>query len=167
MKMNNKNNNIFHTGFYNEFIWNMRKKIEEIENPDYTTELNDLECPYEDAYIFLHGICNIFALCFHDKYGYEICELNNGKGTCHYFCIDYYKGVKRYIDVRGITTSYEELINEFPSLKNIDIKYHKKINLLDFEDDEKWKNAGYKFAEYVIKEKEKFYCPQEIIWPNN
>ena len=52
MKMNNKNNNIFHTGFYNEFIWNMRKKIEEIENPDYTTELNDLECPYEDAYIF-------------------------------------------------------------------------------------------------------------------
>ena len=157
--MDNKNSNIFHTGFYKEFRWNIENKLKEIENPNYDEKLYDLDCPYDNAYIFLQGICNIFALCLHNKYGYEICELNDENGTCHYFCIDYNKGVKRYIDVRGITTSYEEFINEFPNLKNKNIIQHKKINPLDFKDDEIWENAGYKFAEYVIDEKEKFYCP--------
>lgn len=68
-------------------------------------------------YHFLHGECNVFAVFLHDKYGYDIESLwNKGEfdtGLIHSYCTKEINGVKYYIDIRGITDSYQEFMKEF------------------------------------------------------
>lgn len=70
---------------------------------------------------FLHGFCNIFALCLHNIYHYEIMNVYNyDKSLIHSFCI-YHKNNKRYfIDIRGITTDLNEFLIDFENWIDID-----------------------------------------------
>ena len=162
--MNTEKNKIYHTGFYKEYP---KKKLTDYENYLLNDIPYETDNPYEMADIFLNGSCDIFALYLHNKYGYEIYKLSN-RPAIHYFCIDYSKGIKKYIDVRGITTSYEEFICEFPRLKKIDINSAKKVEKLDIEKDieqnknDKFLYFGLKFAEDIIENNPKFYCSDDF-----
>ncbi len=69
----------------------------------------------ETPYHFLHGSCNIFAQHLNETYGYRVEMLYEEPGQLiHAYCT--YKsssGKTYYIDVRGITDSFEELVQEF------------------------------------------------------
>ena len=66
-------------------------------------------------YDFLHGHCNLFAEYLHDVYGYDIEAVFEDPDTLiHMYCttcsVD---GRKLYIDVRGITSDFRELMQEY------------------------------------------------------
>lgn len=67
------------------------------------------------AYDFLHGFCNVFAEVLSEEFGYKVeCLYNEDGSLIHAYCINEspLNGIV-FIDVRGTTSSYEELIEEF------------------------------------------------------
>ncbi len=119
-------------------------------------EINDPESPYEDASIFLHGSCNLFAFTLQRKYGYNGINLQLPKNSnAHYFCKSKYNGKTFYIDVRGITTNLNEIISEF-----IHKNENYKIIPYDFAEEKVLKKEdvyGIKFAEQIIEDNLEFY----------
>lgn len=147
-----------HNGFYIMQKENIKSELEKICNPFLTEELENADCVYYDAYIFLKGICHIFAFALHEIFGYEIYEVrSNDNGTNHWFCQSYYQGKKIYIDVRGATTDYEEFLEEFQPLmgKKPIINLYENINPLDFKDE--WEDNGIKFAKDIILKYYEYY----------
>lgn len=75
--------------------------------------------------IFLHGVCGVFALALHERYGYVIrLALDDEDGEdaalshpwdylIHCFCVS---ESGRYIDVRGVMDSEQTLMTEFSDL---------------------------------------------------
>ncbi len=134
-------------------------KLRCIENKQYE-EINlenfeDGDNPYDDAWIFLHGSCQLFALALQRKYGYLAVNLQiNGNSNAHYFCQSSYKGKTVYIDVRGITTDLNDVISEF-----IYKDYDYKIIKYNFGEERlsKADEHGLKFAEQIIEDNPEFY----------
>ena len=75
---------------------------------------------------FLHGVCGIFALALHDQFGYPINALQwiyDGDddtpsdsvwdGLVHIFCPVSVFDQDGWVDVRGITTNWDEFCKEF------------------------------------------------------
>lgn len=147
-------NNNFHTGFYENGIENIKKELLEIKSSGDSVEiLKNSECVYYSAEDFLHGICHIFAYALHQKFGYDILELKSNSGsTVHWCCISNYNGKEIYIDVRGVTSDFDEFLFEFyPEIRE---DFSKNIikNLTNYEI-ELEKNE-LKFANEII---EKYY----------
>ena len=106
-----------HNGFYNE--------LEELlkEDDDATFDFMDSEELGVDelrgsykftANYFLHGFCNVFAQVLNEIYGYPIeCIYNEEGRLVHCFCVDETDDGPIFIDARGKTTDYYELICEF------------------------------------------------------
>ena len=74
---------------------------------------------------------------------------------CHWFCISKYNGKEVYIDVRGMTTDYEELLQAFqpeigsnPSRRIIE-------DLSEYNDE--WEERPLKFANEVISKYYNYY----------
>ncbi len=105
----------------------------------FWTDLKDLQDEYPEAtfgylenelqthgctpYTFLHGCCDIFAMVLHEKYGYKL-EYAEWLGLVHAYCVAEHNGETFYIDVRGISTDYEEFMKEFE-----DVMDKKKVSL--------------------------------------
>lgn len=90
-----------HNGFYIARKENIKLELEKINNPYLTEELENADCTYYNAYIFLKGICHIFAFALHEIFGYEIYEAISKDGkTNHWFCQFDYQG-KMYISMLG------------------------------------------------------------------
>lgn len=69
--------------------------------------------PFE-AYCFVHGFCNVFAQILNKIYGYPIeCIYNEEGRLIHCFCVDESDETPVFIDARGKTTDYYELVSEF------------------------------------------------------
>ena len=145
----NFNNGKFHKGFYentNEdicfLLFEIKESNSEEEIEDYTAE------------VFLHGLCHIFAYALHQKFGYNVIEIKN-ESMCHWFCISKHNGKEVYIDVRGMTTDYEELLQEFqpeigsnPSRRIIE-------DLSEYNDE--WEEKALKFAYEIISKYYNYY----------
>ena len=158
--------NHLHNGFYYESV----KTGQSIEDCLAKIPFNDCymlpcdeepeDCPYvyQNASIFLKGSCNLFAKALHEIYKYDIYEIvgKNNKDN-HWYTTSDINGRTLYIDVRGATTSFEELLSAF----NGNIEYYciptkKEIEQLDFPD-EVWIDTGLMFAFSVINENPDYY----------
>lgn len=65
-------------------------------------------------YVFLHGYCDTFAFALHEQYGYEIeYARDEDNHLIHAYCVDYSGSTPLYIDIRGITDNFEELMEDF------------------------------------------------------
>lgn len=86
-------------------------------NSDCLTE--EFEGTTESAYSYLHGNCAFFALALAKKFGYDIHVLwaispvTFTSCFCHAYCSFDYHGDTYYVDIRGITNDYDEMIKEF------------------------------------------------------
>lgn len=87
------------------------------DEPGAILETVQLDRVKFSADIFLHGVCGIFALALHKKFGYDVVVLaeENIEGLdwydrlIHVFCR---KG-SAFIDVRGVTADEEAFLDEF------------------------------------------------------
>ena len=146
------------TGFYNM----KNQKLQDINNPNYKDYIfkNGEDNVYEDANIFLHGSCQLFALALHKKFGYDAYKLETHDNSfAHCFCKSNYKGIDFFIDVRGITSDINDVISEFTSNANYNIDNYKFVDKKTLEDSEL---EGLKFADYIIKKYSKFYDVNQL-----
>jgi len=72
-----------------------------------------------DAYQYLHGCCDDFALGLNNLFGYKIIlwtEISTESGhtvLIHAFNVFKFRGKDYYVDIRGITDSINDIISEF------------------------------------------------------
>ena len=105
--------NLHETGFYKKGRKNgiPADKLSELLDNEYYFYLDKM--PYPGG-CFLHGICDVFATALHNMFGYEIREIRSEDDTIiHAFCTYAKDNRILYIDARGITSSYEDLISPF------------------------------------------------------
>lgn len=151
-KINNKR---FHKGFYENTQEDIKTQLFKIKDENPKEEFRKKDCCY-NAEIFLHGICHVFAYALHQQFGYDILELRSKSNLMvHWCCISNFDGKEIYIDVRGATTDYEELLMEFqPSMGKTPLK--KKIKDLTNYSDE-WEEDQVKFANEIISKYYNYY----------
>ena len=117
-------------------------------------------CPYvnDTAEIFLHGSCHIFAeqlrkICSN----YDIYKIEDKNGNAvHWYAQALYKGTTLYIDVRGATNSFEELVSEFHSQIVGGYKIQKQTEEV-ISADEHWVETGILFATAIINDNLDYY----------
>ena len=81
-----------------------------------------------NAYNYLHGFCDIFAQCLHERYGYSMEYIFQRTGDneddpvvlIHAYCKTVVKGKDVYIDVRGIQGDYDVFVDEFRDFFDFD-----------------------------------------------
>lgn len=146
----------YHKGFYIEGERNVEKHLETIKNNRKDYDIS----PYLDAQIFLLGSCDLFALALNKEYGfkpYAFVPLENEEGLIHCFCVSDYLGRPAYVDVRGVTTDFEELIFPFKELREFEFK------LIPFDLTETQKleaegaEIGFEFAQNIIERYHSYY----------
>lgn len=154
MQLDGKGN--FHKGHFTEKNIELSLNGVEFDDCYITLQNEDLnECPYTNAWDFLHGACDLFAYVLHKKFGFTIFELiDKSNHMVHCFCKSYYCERDVYIDVRGATTDIKEFFSEFNNGAKITCK-----NILEpnFKDD--WVQTGIVFASAII---EKYYDYYDI-----
>jgi hypothetical protein len=153
-------NGHFHGGYYLSPNKSWRSCLSEILCDDcyiISNYENMADCPYDDAYTFLHGSCDLFACALHKQFGYEICEIENKNNKAiHWFCQSKYNGNTIYIDVRGATTDFGEFISEFEGLISENDSMTCK-NIEDADLHNEWVITGFLFAYAVINEHPEYY----------
>lgn len=107
-----------HNGFY--LSGDIEEALEETLLPGAPAGLNH-------AGIFLHGVCGVFALALHDRFGYDIWQVSGYDETdmdpedddaapdeflLHIYCVC----GEKLIDVRGTTDDEEEFLSAFEDL---------------------------------------------------
>ena len=149
---------LYHKGFYEAPPEDIKNILLNVRSTLPALIDNDNKI-YYNADFFLHGICHIFAFALHQRFGYDIYSFKNKSETfVHWCCISYVDNYPVYIDVRGITNSYEEFLSEFqPDLTLTPIK--QKIDNIDDYDDE-WDETQIKFANELIDTYYDYYILQ-------
>lgn len=155
----------YHKGFYVEGERNVEQHLRTIENSrkDY-----EVIAPYFDAQIFLRGSCDLFALALNKEFGfkaYAFVPLDYRDGVIHCFCVSSYLGRPAYVDVRGVTTDFEELLCPFEELRRFDFQLV-PFNLEEtqkLEDDSA--EIGFEFAQNVIKKYRSYYERSNCVQP--
>ena len=144
-----------HRGFYLNQNKDFLSQLSEIRSKN-PANISNNDTVYYNAYLFLHGLCHVFAYVLHQKYGYDILELKNkSESMVHWCCITTYKGQNIYIDIRGITSDFDEFIMEFqPDIGNNPVR--RIVTNLDDYDDE-WENEQLLFANEIILKYENYY----------
>lgn len=147
----------YHKGFYIEGEKNVEQHLRSIENARKDYEIIN---PYFDAQIFLRGSCDLFALALNKEFGfkaYAFAPPNHRCGLIHCFCISTYLGRPAYVDVRGVTTDFEELICPFEELRRFDFQ----LVPFDFKETQKLEEdgaeIGFEFAQNIIKRYRSYY----------
>ena len=136
---------------------NLKKiKIENLLNMDV---YSSLECdindsPYEDATIFLHGSCDIFAYALNLNFGYDICYAFDKycNKNVHYYCEINYCEKKYYVDIRGIYKTEDALLYEFCGKEWIIKKVKYSQNLSD-----EFIDIGFLFAVAILNKYRRYY----------
>lgn len=101
-------------GFYLEL--DELKKYDNEVNFDFLENIMVINTPEEasNAFNFLHGCCDEFAVHLSNVYGYQIESVRDeDEKLVHSYCIDMIGDKKVYIDIRGITTDAELFFDEF------------------------------------------------------
>ena len=155
----------FHTRYHSgveENYRGMSERLTKILNPQFSDPEDDsseFHNVYEDASIFLQGSCQLFSLALHQEFGYDAFEIRQGI-FCHFFCKATYAGEPIYIDVRGMTTSWEEFLSgtyadfhDYDEITPQDIEETAKLN----DPDDLYAKDGLAFAKYLIHEYPEYY----------
>ena len=155
-----KQRKIFHNGHY--LSANIDQSLTEIRNSKYSEIKSDDEATidyhYETADIFLHGSCQLFSLALHKSFGYNAYKITWKGRHIHYFCMIDLGKHKIYIDVRGMTTDFNEFVLTFcPGLLHspysIEPQNIAEDEILNDEGDV----TGYAFANEIIERYPSFY----------
>jgi len=141
----------WHKGFYKND--DIMKTLCQIRYTDFFEYPDDDEFPYDSAHSLLRGSCNHFAVFLQKVLGYNpyIIEEINSK-SFHAFCQICKKGTWYYVDVRGVTSSFDEFMvvaSEFvrdeyairPATSDVIEKWESNSN---------YNEEAYAFAEAVI-----------------
>lgn len=146
----------YHKGFYIAGESNVEQHLKTIENP----RNNEDVFPYCDAQIFLCGSCDLFALALNKEFGfkaYAFTPANHRDILIHCFCVSTYLERPAYVDVRGVTTDFEELIAPFEDLRKFDFQLI-PFNLKETQKlEENAAEIGFKFAQNIIKKYHSYY----------
>ena len=156
--MNNRNifitfdQNECHKGFYNDS--DPEKSLYEIGYSDFFQMNEDDDFPFDTAHELLCGACCHFALSLKEVFNYEpyIVKEKNDVGF-HAFCKVYYDKKWYYIDARGITSCFSEVMKV---AKRFVTKEYiiRPVNSTDIEEWDKgfeYSKEAYAFSEAVIK----------------
>lgn len=142
--------NGYHKGFYNESDTEL--SLGKIKYTDFEEIPND-EFPIVSAHCLLCGACNIFALALRDVFGYQpyIIEQVKDYGF-HAFCQKYNNGKWLYVDARGVTSSFDELMDAAKMF----VHGEYIIRPVTIKDENDWKEDTFlkkelEFAKYVIE----------------
>lgn len=108
--------------------------------------VNDLRFVFYDADVFRQGVCQLFAYALHQRFGYKV-HIIKAQNRCHIFCktLD-----NQYVDVRGMTHSFNEFIC---GLEFLDIK-DDTSEAYSFSDDDftgAYHNVALAFANAIIE----------------
>lgn len=146
------NHRDWHKGFYND--GDSTKSLLKIDYSDFKEyPADDDEFPYDTAYPLLCGSCHHFALSLQKLLNYTpyIIEGKNQKGF-HAFCQLYKNRTWFYIDARGITTSFSEFMDIAKTFVTDEyiIRPVNSEDVQEWEDDFKYNDEAYAFAEYII-----------------
>lgn len=150
----------FHKGHYLEN--NKYDSLSAIVNEELSKIQNEdifsMDSVYTDAWLFLHGSCQLFSLALHEEFGYKVFEIRDVQDRMvHVFCKSTYKGQDVFIDVRGVTTDCVECFSEFTSYLRkgyyITMRNIKKDKRLEDDGDK----TGYIFAKDIIKKYREYY----------
>lgn len=100
-----------YTGFYQE-LQSLQETYEDadfgfLENETLDTKIN--------AGDFLHGFCNIFAMCLHEIFHYDMQAIyDKNNNLVHAYCVKEHSiHGTIFIDVRGCTNDFHTFISEF------------------------------------------------------
>ena len=147
----------YHKGFYIEGEGNVKQYLRTIENP---REDDEGIFPYCNAQIFLCGSCDLFALALNKEFGfkaYAFAPPDHRDGLIHCFCVSTYLGRPAYVDVRGVTTDFEELIAPFDDLRKFDFQLV-PFNFAETQKlEEDGAEIGFEFAQSIIKRYRSYY----------
>lgn len=155
------NDDVVHKGFYENNEEEIKFQLFKVKSKSISIELKNGEHIYYDASIFLHGLCHIFAYVLHQKFGYDIYEIKNESGTMkHWCCISTYNDKEIYIDVRGITTDYNEVLSDFQPNIGLNPSMKKILNLSDYDDE--WEEDIVMFANEIIDKYYSYYSLKEM-----
>ena len=101
-------------GFYSDL-----EVLREEYEADFSFLQNEISSHGLTPYDFLHGSCDVFAYYLNKQYKYDVeCiyerDDDDNKRLIHAYCTEKLSdGSVAYIDVRGVTTDYDEFIAEF------------------------------------------------------
>lgn len=139
------------TGCFSNKAQLANELLEKIENPNWHIELNEAEGNYSDATIFLQGSCQLFAYALNEYFDYDIVEIRQARGK-HYYCQTSINGVTAYIDVRGMTTNWEDFIFglKYIQIENDYILLEHSSDELKAELKEPGAVFGYDFARHIL-----------------
>ncbi|MBP3556065.1 MAG: hypothetical protein IJY37_02110 [Clostridia bacterium] len=146
----------YHKGFYIKDEKNVQKYLKTVKNPRKDHAVID---PYFDAQIFLFGSCDLFALALNREYGFKAYAFvsKNQTTIIHCFCVSTYLGMPAYVDVRGVTTDFEELISPFSELRGFEFQLV-PFDLTETEKlEEENAEIGFEFAQNIIKKYHSYY----------
>lgn len=148
----------YHKGFYND--GDPIKSLLDINYTDFFEFPDDDDFPYTTAYELLCGSCHHFALSLKKALNYNpyIIEGIDEK-SFHAFCQIYRNGKWRYVDARGITSSFNEFMDiakRFVGDEYI-IRPVNSNDIDEWERDSNYNAEAYAFAEAVIKKFKECY----------
>lgn len=140
---------IINTGYYQDKSTTVENFLRKYENNSFRI---DSDSPYDDAYIFLAGACDIFANSLFEKFHFNMCKLESTNSEDHhYFCMIKIRNKNIYIDVRGMTSSFEEFFSEF-KFKMKDGYNIKQIDKYEKNESDEWEQQGKLFANEFIEQ---------------
>ena len=147
----------FHKGFY--LFEDPLDALNTIVYSDFFQESNDDEFPYDSAYSFFSGSCHLFALSLNRLLDYRAYIIKgNGSNSFHAFCQIYKNSQWYYVDARGVTSSFDEFINDAKQF----ITNEYSIQPISEEDIKSWEQEPYfddamEFAKGIIKKYNSYY----------
>lgn len=110
--------------------------------------ISDIDNPYKDASVFLHGACHIFAKALNEEFGYPLKIIRQKKGEGSYvFCAN--DGL--FIDVRGFTSSFKDFE------KGLDYPFSEDDVIEDYNGVNEPDPKGFAFARWLIQTYRDFY----------
>lgn len=143
-------------GFYQ--YKDLQNVLERIKYKDYFCEEDKEDFACGSARTYLCGNCMQFAACLEEQFEYEIYIIKSNTKGMHAFCRKSVGEKIYYIDVRGVTSSFDLFI------QGLLIEGEYVIRKMSFEErndmyteDEKYADEYRKFAERIILEYRKFY----------
>lgn len=149
-------NGFFYKGHFIENNGNVMSSLEKIKFEDYDISIPKEyidEFPYVDAWIFLHGSCDLFAYALHQHFGFQIYELKDDDKLIHCYCKLNYCEMEIYVDVRGATTDKKAFFSEF---KNGKEEICKDVQCIDINAE--FAKEGLEFADKIIMKYRNYYA---------
>lgn len=156
-------NNTFRKGFYLNDPEDMQTALLNLRNDKWNFQDHENDLPghaYENADAFLHGSCWLFSLVLHEKTNMDALELRGADNRLiHAFCIFPFGDATAFVDVRGITTDFDEFIFPFFIYPNEKVKFVPQNTAHDYESMTIDEKIGYEFALAVYSKNSTYYSP--------